>query len=56
MATTKFDHAYNRLNAGHPTDSLETQSIKVLYKSCVFESWWVDHGKKKGKLFIMLQK
>ena len=28
MHATKF-------NAGNPSDSLETQSIKVLYKSCV---------------------
>ena len=27
-----------QINAGKPTDSLETQSIKVLFENCVFKS------------------
>ena len=29
----KIGHAYSKINAGNPTDSLETRSMKVLYKN-----------------------
>ena len=29
-----------------------TQSIKVLYKYCVFKSWWVDRKIKKSYLLF----
>ena len=29
-----------KLNAGNPTDSLETQSIKVLHKNSVFKFYY----------------
>ena len=38
-AATKLVTHTAKLNAGNPTDSLETQSlIKVLYKNSVFKS------------------
>ena len=36
-----------KLYFGNPTDSLESQSIEVLYKNSVFKSWWVDRGRIK---------
>ena len=40
----KIGHAYSKINAENPTDSLETQSIKFLYKNSVFKSSRVDCG------------
>ena len=39
-------------NAGNPTDSLETQSINVLYGYSVSTSWWVDRGKIKESYLL----
>ena len=47
LAATKLITHTTKLNAGNPTDSSETQLIKVLYKNSGFESSLVDHGKIK---------
>ena len=51
-AATKLVTYTGTFNAGKPTNSLETQSIKVLYKNNVFKSWWVNCVKIKESYLL----